>query len=63
MPRELARKLNIGLGDKVEPYLVDHSFAYRPIKQTGRKVSAEFEAWLAKFAKKYDRALTELAKK
>lgn len=58
IPRELARKLNIEPGDKVEPYLVDHSFAYRPVG-----VDPSLKKWFGNFKKRYGPALRELAKK
>lgn len=61
VPRELAIKLNLKLGDKVEPYLVDHSFAYRPTKTGQGEISSEFNQWLQKTAKKYGSALKKLA--
>ena len=61
VPRELATKLNVRPGDKVEAYLTDHSFAYRPIKSAKSEISQEFDRWLKKTAKKYGPALKKLA--
>ncbi|MCL5431925.1 MAG: hypothetical protein M1484_02370 [Patescibacteria group bacterium] len=56
-----ARSVTLRPGDKVEPYLVDHSFAYRPTKASKREISSEFDHWLNQTAKKYAPALKKLA--
>ncbi len=62
IPKQLADKLGFEVGTKVEPYLCDHSIAFRPIFQQ-EKLDDEFGKWLDKTAKKYGPVLAALAKK
>ncbi|OGG18490.1 hypothetical protein A2721_01740 [Candidatus Gottesmanbacteria bacterium RIFCSPHIGHO2_01_FULL_47_48] len=62
IPKELAGRLNLKEGDKVEPKLAGRVIAYQPVGQGISKVDPGFEKWLVSFKKRYGPAMKKLAK-
>lgn len=68
VPRELALRLNLRVGDRVRPKIGKMGIAYEPVKRTN-KVTPAFSddpvlrEWLTDFEKKHGRALRQLAKR
>lgn len=63
VPQELAMRLQLRVGDRVVPELDEAKISYAPVKKTTATVSPKFRKWLTSFEKRYDRALSELARR